>query len=157
MTLHWLYENAKNINRNDNLKDKLSHYHNPSFYILISQLSSSIRLSFHLENTNCESLNDNGLKFSIACNLHVLGWRPQHYVFPFQLIVGCTALVAVAIPYVRCAHEVQLPVHDGLVCQKHASSDSNSGSWLTMEENSWLHFEGWRSLPFNDAAWRCHP
>ena len=33
MTLRWLYENAKNINRYDNLMDELSHYHNPSFYI----------------------------------------------------------------------------------------------------------------------------
>jgi hypothetical protein len=128
--------------------------------ILSSQLHSSkytIRLSFHLENINCESLNDNGLKFSIACNLHVLGWRPQHSVFALQLIVGCTALVAVAIPYVRCVHEVHLPVHDGLVFQKHASSDSNPASWLAMEENSWLPIEGRHSLPLNNAAWRCHP
>jgi hypothetical protein len=33
MVLHWLYENTTNINRNDILMDKLSPYHNASFYI----------------------------------------------------------------------------------------------------------------------------
>jgi hypothetical protein len=75
------------------------------------------KLAFHLENINCESLNDNSSKFSIECSLHVLEWRPQHSVLSLQLIVGCTGVVAVVIPYVRCVHEVQLPVHDGLVCQ----------------------------------------
>ena len=77
-----------------------------------------IRLSFHLENTNCESLNDNGSKFSIGCNLHVLGWRPQYSVLSLQLVVGCTVVVAVAILDVSFVHKVQLPVHDSLACQR---------------------------------------
>jgi hypothetical protein len=86
-----------------------------------------VRLSFHFENTNCESLNDNGSKFSIGCNLHVLGWRPQPSVLSLQLVVGYTAVVAVAIPDESLVHEIQLPVHDSLACQRHASSDSNPG------------------------------
>jgi hypothetical protein len=57
---------------------------------------------------------------------------------------------------VSFVQEVQLPVHDGLVCPKHALSDLNPGSWLVMEETSRLHFEGRRLLPMNDATWCCH-
>ena len=54
------------------------------------------------------------------------------------------------------AQEVQLRMHDGLACPKHALLDSNPGSLLAMEKKSRLHFEDRRLLPLNDAAWRCH-
>ena len=36
-----------------------------------------------------------------------------------QLVVGCTAVVVVAIPEVSFVYEVQLPVNDSLACQGH--------------------------------------
>ena len=72
-------------------------------------------------------------------------------------------MVAAALPDamllpidVRFVQEVQLPVHDGLACPKHAISDLNAGSLLAMEETSRLYFEGRRLLPMNYATWCCH-
>ena len=51
--------------------------------------------------------------------------KASTFVLYLQLVIACTALVAVAIPDVSFVHEVQLPVHGSLACQRHASSDSN--------------------------------
>ena len=72
------------------------------------------------------------------------------------MVAAASPDVVLLLIDVRFIHEVQLPVHDGLTCPKHALTDSNPGSWLAMEEKSRLHFEGRRLVPLNDAAWRCH-
>jgi hypothetical protein len=60
---------------------------------------STIRLSFHFQNVTYESLdNIYCSKFSIGCNHHVLGWRPQPCVSSLQLDVGCPVVIAAAIP-----------------------------------------------------------
>ena len=73
-------------------------------------------------------------------------------------------MIAAAIPDAmlpptdKCfVQEVPEYVYDGLTCPKYALWDSNPGSWLTMEQKSWLRFGGRRLLFLNDEAWRCHP
>jgi hypothetical protein len=127
--------------------------------------TSTIRLSFHFQNVTYESLDDiNCSKFSIGCNPHVLGWRPQPCVTSLQLDVGCPVVIAAAIPDAmmvptdECfAQEIPEPVYDGLTCLKYALWDSNPGSWLVKEQKSRLRFGGRRFLLLNDEAWRCHP
>ena len=65
---------------------------------------------------------------------------------------------AMLLPTDECfAQEITEPVHDGLTCPKYALWDSNPGSWLAKEQESWLHFGGRRLLLLNDEAWRFHP
>jgi hypothetical protein len=112
----------------------------------------------------------NQLLFPISTTMHPLAAKPvfmDDNARPHRSRAVTTflaAVVAAAIPdamllpiNVSFVQEVQLPVHDGLACLKHALSDSNSSSWLAMEGTSRLHFEGRWLLPLNDAAWHCHP
>ena len=108
--------------------------------ILSIDLHSSKRmiiLSFHFQNVTYESLDDIYCsKFSTGCNPHVLGWQPQPCVSSLQLDVGCTVVIAAAIPDAmllptdECfAQEVPEHVYDDLTCPKYALWDSNHG-WL---------------------------
>ena len=94
------------------------------------------------------------LSCSIQWHHHVLGLRSQPYISSLQSVVGCDGdamLLPIDISFV---HYVQLRVHADLVCFKHSQSDSNSGSWLAMDEQWRLHFEGRWS---HDTASFCHP